>query len=134
MSPNNNKPTDNIPENKPSEGRRNALKTLATIPVLGAMAYGVYKKKTTENKNHLAGSIFNTQAEPPVMDVQPGGRKIRIGIIGYGGRGSYLMQALGFATPEYISNLIELTKNNPDNTRYKDFLEQHELKVEITGV
>ena len=45
-----------------SEGRRNALKTLATIPVLGAMAYGVYKKKTTENKNHLAGSIFNTEA------------------------------------------------------------------------
>ena len=134
MSPNNNKPTDNIPENKPSEGRRNALKTLATIPVLGAMAYGVYKKKTTENKNHLAGSIFNTQAEPPVMDVQPGGRKIRIGIIGYGGRGAYLLQALGFATPDYISDLKEQAKTDPDNTRYKDFLEQDDLNVEITGV
>lgn len=134
MSPNNNKPKDNIPENKPSEGRRNALKTLATIPVLGAMAYGVYKKKTTENKNHLAGSIFNTEAKPAVMDVQPGGKKIRIGVIGYGGRGAYLLQALGFATPDYISDLKEQAKTDPDNTRYKDFLEQDDLNVEITGV
>lgn len=117
-----------------SEGRRNALKTLATIPVLGAMAYGVYKKKTTENKNHLAGSIFNTEAKPAVMDVQPGGKKIRIGVIGYGGRGAYLLQALGFATPDYISDLKEQAKTDPDNTRYKDFLEQDDLNVEVTGV
>ena len=126
--------SDKTSKKTPSEGRRNALKTLATIPVLGAMAYGVYKKKTTENKNHLAGSIFNTEAKPAVMDVQPGGKKIRIGVIGYGGRGAYLLQALGFATPDYISDLKEQAKTDPNNTRYKDFLEQDDLNVEITGV
>jgi len=121
-------------EKSPSEGRRNALKTLATIPVLGAMAYGVYKKKTIENKNHLAGSIFNTDATPDVKPVRFGGKKIRIGIIGYGGRGAYLLQALGFATPNYINGLKEQAKKDPDNTRYNDFLEQDNLNVEITGI
>ena len=39
--------TDQSEENKKpaSQGRRDALKTLATVPVLGAMAYGVYKKR-----------------------------------------------------------------------------------------
>ena len=39
-----NKPAENSStENKPvSKGRRDALNTLATVPVFGAMAYGVY--------------------------------------------------------------------------------------------
>lgn len=28
----------------PDEGRRDFLKSLATVPLLGAMAYGIYKK------------------------------------------------------------------------------------------
>ncbi len=117
-----------------SEGRRNALKTLATLPVLGAMAYGVYKKKSVENKNHLAGSIFDLEDEPASMKVQSDGKTIRIGIIGCGGRGSYLMEALGFSTPENVSKLKEESKKDADNTRYKDFIEQDDLNVEIVAV
>jgi predicted dehydrogenase len=122
------------PESKHSEGRRDALKALATLPVLGAMAYGVYKKKKNENKNQLAGSIFNTDKKPVILEVQPDGKKIRIGVIGYGGRGAYLLQALGFATPAYVSDLKEQSKKDSQNTRYKDFLEQDDLNVEVTGV
>jgi predicted dehydrogenase len=121
-------------ELKASNGRRDALKTLATIPVLGAMAYGVYQKKKKEHNNKLAGSIFNFEASPTVLDVQPDGKTIRLGIIGFGIRGSQLMQAMGFATPQYIDNLREQAAKDVQNTRYKDFLEQDHLNVEINGV
>jgi len=130
---------NNHPENKKtakhhSEGRREALKTLATIPVLGAMAYGVYQKKKNEQYNKVAGSIFNFETKPAVMDVQPDGKTIRIGIIGFGIRGAHLMQALGFATPEYVEDLKAQAKKDSENTRYKDFLDQENLNVKITGV
>ena len=46
---NNNTPKEN--QGPQSEGRRNALKALATIPVLGALGYGVYKKQTYDKKS-----------------------------------------------------------------------------------
>ena len=129
---------DNNDEIKPapnaSKGRREALKTLATIPVLGAMAYGVYQKKKKEYNNKLAGSIFNFEVSPSVMSTQADGKTIRLGIIGFGIRGSQLMQAMGFATPQYIDNLREQSAKDVQNTRYKDFLEQDDLNVEINGV
>lgn len=117
-----------------SNGRREALKTLATIPVLGAMAYGVYQKKKKEHNNKLAGNIFNFEDAPTVMDRQPDGKTIRLGIIGFGIRGAQLMQALGFATPAYIDSLKDQAKKDAQNTRYKDFLEQENLNVEVKGV
>ena len=35
----------------PDKGRRDALKTLATVPVLGALAYGVYKTRKNALRN-----------------------------------------------------------------------------------
>ncbi|MEA4937188.1 MAG: Gfo/Idh/MocA family oxidoreductase [Paludibacter sp.] len=130
----NNHPEDKKNVKQHSEGRRDALKALATIPVLGAMAYGVYQKKKNEHYNKLAGNIFNFETKPAVMDVQPDGKTIRIGIIGFGIRGTHLMQALGFATPEYIEDLKDQAKKDPQNTRYQDFLEQENLNVKVTGV
>jgi len=39
------KEEENKPEKKVSQGRRDALKAMISVPVLGAMAYGVYEKK-----------------------------------------------------------------------------------------
>jgi predicted dehydrogenase len=116
-----------------SKGRRDALKTLATVPVLGAMAYGVYKKDKNERSKRLAADMFRFEEKPvppPVID----GKKIRIGIIGYGIRGTQLMQALGFATPQQVEDLKTASKNNSKDTRYKDFMEQDDLNVEVTAV
>jgi len=117
-----------------SEGRREALKTLATVPVIGAMAYGVYKKRQKENYNKIAGNLFNVDPAPVAERKSVDGEVIRIGIIGYGSRGSYLMRSLGFATPELLEEWKKISKEDPNNTRYQDFLEQEDLKVEVRGV
>ena len=86
-------------EKKHSEGRRDALRALATIPILGAMTYGVYKKRKVQANQRTASQIFNVEENPVMMSVQPDGKLIRLGIIGFGIRGEQLMQAIGFATP-----------------------------------
>lgn len=116
-----------------SEGRREALKTLATVPLVGAMAYGIFKKKQKEQYNKIAGNLFNVEQEPAERVVHDG-KIIRIGIIGYGGRGAYLMRSLGFATPEHLDDWKKRSQENSGDTRYKDFLEQEDLNVQVVGV
>jgi predicted dehydrogenase len=118
-----------------SKGRRDALKVIATVPVLGAMAYGVYRKKKSENTNRNAAEMFRFGSDAaPYSPTSSGAQVIRLGIIGFGIRGSQLMQGLGFATPEYVENLIEQSRKNSANTRYQDFKEQDDLQVVITAV
>lgn len=121
-------------DQKPVSGRREALKTLATLPVLGALAYGVYQKKKQQHYQHKVGHLFEfedvTRPEPKAIN----GDTLRIGIIGFGIRGAQLLQALGFATPDYVDHLKQLAKDDPQNTRYKDFVEQDDLNVVVNGV
>ncbi|ULB33922.1 MULTISPECIES: Gfo/Idh/MocA family protein [Proteiniphilum] len=118
-----------------SQGRRDVLKAMASVPVLGAMAYGVYKKKQIENKNRNASEIFRFKSDvAPYASIPSDAPVIKIGIVGFGIRGAQLMQALGFATPGYVEDLIKQAKADSDNTRYRDFMEQEDLRVEITAV
>lgn len=125
----------NNPEKKVSQGRRDALKAMVVVPVLGAMAYGVYQKKKTELNNRNAAGMFrfkgDVAAYTPTNSDAP---ILRLGIIGFGIRGKLLMQALGFATPDYVENLKEQERIDPENTRYRDFLAQEDLRIEITAV
>lgn len=133
---NQNKDNKNISENSDqniSRGRRDALKTLATVPVLGAMAYGVYKKSKKDRVNRLAADMFHFQ-EMPQPAVSVGGDLVRIGIIGVGIRGIDLMQAIGFSTPERIQEMKDTARQNSKDTRYKDFVEQDDLNIKITAV
>ncbi|HOG04966.1 MAG TPA: Gfo/Idh/MocA family oxidoreductase [Paludibacter sp.] len=126
---------DNDQITKPeSKGRRDALKTLATVPVLGGMAYGVYKKIKHEHSSKVGSTLFSFDTAPTVMERQPDGKMIRLGIIGFGIRGAQLMQALGFATPQYLEDLKTQAKNDPQNTRYQDFLDQEDLNIVVNGV
>ncbi len=115
-------------------GRRVLLKSLVAVPVLGAMAYGVYKKGKYDKMHRDISDVFKLDAKPTLMDAQSGGKKIRLGFIGFGIRGKLLMQAVGFAEPKYIDGLKEKEKNNPKYTGYKDFMAQDDLNVEITAV
>ncbi len=127
--------SNNKKNNKPSKGRRDTLKTLATIPFLGAMAYGVYKKKKLESSSNEGAKLFHIKPKnsgiPPLSESE---RPIRIGFIGHGIRGKQLLRSLGFATPEYVESLIEKQRLNPKNTKYKDFLEQEDLNIQITAI
>jgi predicted dehydrogenase len=132
---NNRTEEENSSPKEVSLGRRDALKVIATVPVLGAMAYGVYRKKRTESTNRNAAEMFRFGSDAaPYSPTSSGAQVIRLGIIGFGIRGSQLMQGLGFATPEYVENLIEQSRRNSANTRYQDFKEQDDLQVVITAV
>ncbi|SBV97888.1 Gfo/Idh/MocA family oxidoreductase [uncultured Dysgonomonas sp.] len=131
---NDKKASDNNPLPE-SQGRRNALKALATTPVLGALAYGVYKKqKYTKTLNDVS-DVFKLSSETAsIPDLKPNGEQIRIGVIGYGGRGKYLLRAAGFATPQHLQGWIDDAKKNKKDTRYKDFKEQEDLNIVFAGI
>lgn len=118
-----------------SQGRRDTLKALATVPVLGAMAYGVYKKRKNEVAQHSAAKMFHFKSDiKPLSPLVADGKKIRLGIIGTGIRGKQLMIALGFGTPDYVEDLKQQAAKDSKNTRYQDFLEQEDLGVTVTAI
>ena len=131
-----NKTSDQTKERKSSAvGRREVIKTLATVPLLGAMAYGLVKTRKTALIDRDISDVFPLSNKNAVF-LQPlaKGKQIRLGLIGFGIRGKQLMRALGFAEPSYIDTLIEAEKSNPDDTRYEVFREQDDLNVVINGV
>ncbi len=117
-------------------GRREALKGLATIPVLGAMAYGVFKKSRfeSEQKNNLKQIVDLSSEDPDMYSYTNKDKKLRIGIIGYGSRGEHLVRGAGFPHPEVIENWKNDALENSSNKNYENYLEQEDLNLEITAV
>ncbi|MBN2349265.1 MAG: Gfo/Idh/MocA family oxidoreductase [Bacteroidales bacterium] len=116
--------------------RRDLIKSLATIPVLGAFAYGVFKtRRVVQNKQYILLNELNLDsAIPELYSDANKDQKIRIGLLGYGIRGRQLMRAAGFAHPLWIDEHINAARENPRDTRYQDFLDQEDLNIEITGI
>ncbi len=108
-------------EEKNKQGRRDVLKSLATVPVVGALAYGWYRKK--QHDLLLKKSIneeVNIEATNPVALREVSKEKqIRLGIIGTGGRGRALLKSVGFLSPEIIDGWIASAKDNPKDHRYE---------------
>ncbi len=121
--------------------RRDLIKGLATIPVLGAMAWGhsrkeKYQAELSQEIKDIVGMSYENVPIPTPIDRS---QKIRIGLIGYGIRGKQLMRGAGFAHPSYIDDLRQQAANNPGNEKaYEDrileFQEQDNLNIEINGV
>ncbi len=117
--------------------RRDVLKSLATIPVLGAFAYGVYQKKQYDRSlRENYSKLVNISGESPSFGqpVDPNGQTIRLGLIGYGIRGKALAQAAGFVPPETLDKWKKAAKGDNRNTRYADFQSQEDLNVVVNGV
>jgi len=115
--------------------RRDILAGLASLPILGIVGYGLLKNRAdAEQKNSsLLGDIKPEipAGIPPLLD----GETLRIGIIGCGGRGGYLMKALGFLSPERIDEYTENAKKDPYWKQYlEEFRAQEDLKVKITAI
>lgn len=131
----NNQAQSNDSQLPESQGRREALKALATVPVLGALAYGVYKKQKYDKTMHDVSDVFKLSKETATIpELQPDGKQIRLGIIGCGIRGKQLLRAAGFATPESLQKLIDSSKKDKKDSRYQLFREQENLNIVLTGV
>ena len=117
--------------------RRDVLKGLATIPVLGAVAYGVIKKERYSRllKQNVQDAV-DLSSQAPVMYTSAQKRlpRSRIGVIGYGGRGEYLLRGAGFAHPDIIDEWKNQPRQNRDDKRYDDFLAQDDLNLVLNGV
>ena len=129
---NENSSDNNLPK---STGRREVLITLATVPILGALAYGVYKKQKYVKTLRDVSDVFSLSNEKAsIAPLQTDGKSIRIGIIGCGIRGKQLLRAAGFSTPEKLQELIDASQKDSKDTRYKDFKEQEDLTSTVTAV
>lgn len=118
--------------------RRDLIKGLITMPVLGAFFYALHKKKKFDRyiKGHLAEEL-NLSYEAPSMTqyrIKPQDKLIRIGIIGYGGRGEDLLRSTGYIHPDVLKKWYENYKENPHDRKYPDYMEQEDLNVEVMGV
>ncbi|MCK5652812.1 MAG: Gfo/Idh/MocA family oxidoreductase [Gemmatimonadetes bacterium] len=120
-------------------GRRDVLKALATVPVLGALGYTALRRRGLdaderrrlldelgiEDEGAALFSEFETRTHPD---------KVRVGIIGYGFEGESLVRSLGFAHPDWFEERREAKLEDPRDTSLEEWLDQENLNVELTAV
>lgn len=123
-------------ENK-NISRRNILKAFAAVPVIGALGYGVLRKRNYDNdiRDQIVKEL-GISYDPPVLPSIKGvdmSKQVRVGIIGYGIRGEQLMRAAGFANPKTIDEWRTAADKDPQDHRLEDFLQQDDLNIQVTA-
>ena len=115
--------------------RREILAGLASLPLLGVLGYGLYRHQAESSRQKL--SLLQDidpvipKGIPPLVD----GKTLRIGIVGCGSRGRYILKALGFLHPESIDNIKNWAKDNSYWKEYQEqFMAQENLNVQITAI
>ena len=116
--------------------RREVLKGLATLPVVGVFFYNLWKKLRIDamKKNNILADLLTTKDAPAVVSSASSGDHLRIGIIGYGGRGQHLVRGAGFAAPEWTQRASENAKENKLDKGFETFMQQEDLNVSLVGV
>lgn len=131
----NEKNVNPTPSNEePKISRRNIIKGLGAISVLGAFGYQFSKSLSVEktpNKNVLSQLGFSNKLtnKLPKNTTENKSEMLRIGIIGAGARGMALLESVGFRTKNDIDNV---TKNNIKDL--KNWVQQDDLNVKLIGV
>lgn len=133
MEGENTNPQNNQPRRM---SRRDVLKGLATLPVAGAFLYsfGMQRRQDKKMNDDLRSTVDVSREAPVFAEYKPGNRVIRIGIIGYGGRGEHLVRSIGYAHPEVIDEWEKAARENPKDKRLEDFRKQDNLNVVVTAV
>ncbi|MBI5916579.1 MAG: Gfo/Idh/MocA family oxidoreductase, partial [Bacteroidetes bacterium] len=122
-------------ESKYNINRRDAIKGLAAIPVLGAFLLGADAK--SDHDDEIKQEILDELNIEPAVPNPTGSMKgdvLRVGIIGYGGRGEHLIRSIGFASPKWLAEMKENAAKDPKDTNLKDYLEQENLNVQLAAV
>lgn len=121
--------------NKKGITRRDLLTGLASLPILGVLGYGLHlhaREREKYNPNILRSiNPSIPKGLPPLVD----GPTLRIGIVGTGGRGTYLLKALGFVHPDRMDEWTENAKKSKYWEDYiSEFQAQEVLNVKVTAV
>lgn len=134
---NNNKKAADSP--KKGLGRRDLLKGVITLPVLGVFGERLLKKqKYDAGRKEAIMSELGFQGDAPAIlpsnAVKASSKELRVGIIGCGSRGEYLMRAAGYAHPTWLDSMKQALAENKADKRYEDFIKQDDLNIVMTGI
>lgn len=126
-------------ENTSNIRRRDILKGLASLPVFGLFSYSLWKKRlwSQRKKKEILAELGLDRKAPEVLPratFKKPGEVVRIGVIGYGGRGEYLVNAAGFAHPDFFEIKGDEKQIKEQRRKVKDFLNQEDLNIALTGV
>jgi predicted dehydrogenase len=107
--------------------------------VLGVFFYNFLRKHAADETRREAvmselGVAESGPAIIPNAISKPPGRRIRVGIIGYGGEGEALVRHAGFASPDWIEEARKNVAENPRDKQLETYLNQDDLNIAITGV
>ncbi len=126
------KPQDNNEKTKEkSLKRRTLLKALVGVPVFGAFAFELIKKRAfdLEKKNTILRELEleSLNAPPIIKSSGPKGDLLRVAIIGFGNRAVAHANGLGYMHP------LDVEKRKKNNS-LDDWLAQEDLNVALTGI
>lgn len=119
--------------------RRSLLKALVSVPVLGVFFLSFLKKKAADDfrRRALLAELGVSEGGPAVIEnavSRPPGKRIRLGIIGFGGEGEALIRHAGFAHPEWVENARKARDEDPRDKELETYLRQDDLNVLVTAV
>ena len=119
--------------------RRDILKSLVSLPMFGAFLYELLKKLSYDRRKKSdilseLGVDEKKQALQPKPSFKRSGKLVKVGIIGFGSRGEQLARSLGFAHPIWIDEKRKAVQRNKMDNTLKDWMEQENLNVAITGI
>lgn len=115
--------------------RRDILKVLGGIPILGAVWYsGANLAGSARKEKQFLLETLNIKASAPPASGPMSGKPLRIGIIGFGIRGEQLCRALGYATTKWLKDMKEALEKNPKDTRLADFKAQENLNIKLAAI
>ena len=120
--------TDNV--------RRELLKGLATIPILGIFIINILQKWRRDKlkKSNIMADFVQEKEAPSIISNLSNSKHLKLGIIGYGGRGSHLVRGAGFATKGWTKTTAENARKNKLDKAFNTFMSQEDLNCSLVGV
>lgn len=112
--------------------RRTVLKALAGIPILGVFGYELAKNRSyakDKEKQVIKELGLENLSTPDLKNYQSvaAGKKLRIGMIGFGNRAQALASGLGFID-------ISVAERQKGSKRLEDWMAQADLNVDLVGI
>ncbi|MEW2922526.1 Gfo/Idh/MocA family oxidoreductase [Muricauda sp. ANG21] len=119
---------------KPPVSRRNIIKGIGAISVLGAFGYNFSKSlspKKAEKKDVLAELGFTNNVSEDIGENNNGNSSetVRMGIIGTGPRGMEILLSLGYRPKKELDEL-----SNKNMGEIEDWVQNDDLNVELVGI